>query len=115
MKGFGGIGDMGKLMKQAQEMKRKMEEAQEILEKETVTGSAGGGMVKATVNGKLRVVHLEIDPEVVNPEDVDMLRDLIVAAVNDGQTRAQEMAMDKTREMMGPAAGMFGNLPGFGA
>jgi len=112
MKGFGGIGDMGKLMKQAQEMKKRMEEVQEKLENEVVVGTAGGGMVKATVNGKLQLVRIEIEREVVDPEDVAMLQDLVTAAVSDGQARAQEMAMEKTREMMGPFAGMLGGMPG---
>jgi len=112
MKGFGGIGDLGKLMKQAQEMKKKIDEIQESLEREVVVGSAGGGMVKAHVNGKLRVVAIEIEKEVVDPSDVPMLQDLIVAAVTDGQNRAQELAAEKTREAMGPLAGGM-NLPGF--
>jgi DNA-binding YbaB/EbfC family protein len=111
MKGFGGIGDLGKIVKQAQEMKQKMEEIQKNLEQEIVVGSAGGGMVKARVNGKLRLISVEIEKEVVNPEDIGMLQDLVVAAVNDGQNRAQEMAMEKAQEAMGPLAGGL-NIPG---
>lgn len=111
MKGFGGIGDLGKIVKQAQEMKEKMEEVQRNLEQEVVVGSAGGGMVKARVNGKLRLVGLEIEKEVVNPDDITMLQDLVVAAVNEAQNRAQEMSMEKARDALGPLAGGF-NLPG---
>lgn len=111
MKGFGGIGDLGKLVKQAQEMKKKVEELQQRLENEVVVGSAGGGMVKARVNGKLRLVGIEIEKEVVNPDDIAMLQDLVVAAVSDGQNRAQEMAAEKTREALGPLAGTM-DIPG---
>lgn len=71
--------------------KEKMEKIQEELEQKTVEASSGGGMVTVVVNGMFEVVDLTIDPQVVNPDDVDMLEDLIIAAVNDGLKRAQEL------------------------
>jgi DNA-binding YbaB/EbfC family protein len=83
--------DMGKMLKQLQEAQSKMMKTQEELAARTVEGSSGGGMVKVTVNGRNELVALKIDPTVVDPGDVEMLEDLVTAAVNDAQTRAQEM------------------------
>jgi DNA-binding YbaB/EbfC family protein len=103
---------MQQLMKQAQKMQQQMMEAQEQLASTEVEGSAGGGMVKATVTGTGELVSLTIDPSVVDPEDVETLTDLVVAAVRDANRAAQEMAAEK----MGPVTGGLGGmgLPGLG-
>jgi len=99
MKGFGG--NMGGMMKQAQEFQKKMAQVQEDLRTRVVEGAAGGGMVKAQVNGKLELVAIKIDPEVVNPEDTDMLQDLIIAAVAQGTKKAQELAEQEMAKVTG--------------
>ncbi len=100
-KGFGDI------MKQVQKMQAKMEEVQAELAQERVEGTAGGGMVKVIANGKQEIVEVKIEPEVVDPEDVEMLEDLIVAAVNQAQQNAQEMASEKMASVTGGL-----NIPG---
>ncbi len=102
--GKGGLGDM---MKQFQKMQARMEEIQAELEKTEVEGSSGGGMVKVTANGKQDILSITIDKEVVNPDDVEMLQDLIVAAVNQARQKAAELQTEKMSELTG---GM--NLPG---
>jgi hypothetical protein len=82
----------GKMMKQAQELQRKMAQIQEDLRTRVVEGSAGGGMVTAQVNGKLELVALKIEPEVVDPDDVEMLQDIVIAAVTQATQKAQELA-----------------------
>ena len=86
-----------------------MAEVQEMLEQKTVTAESGGGMVKITANGKHQVVKIEIDPEVVNPEDVDMLEDLVQAATNKALEDAGKMAQE---EMARVTSGMLPNIPG---
>lgn len=99
-----------KMLKQLQDMQRKMAEAQEKLEAETVEASAGGGMVTAVVSGALELREIRISPEAVDPEDVEMLQDLVVAAVNEAVRGAQELAQ---RTMGGVTAGMqLPNIPG---
>lgn len=100
-KGFGDI------MKQVQKMQAKMEEVQAELEQERVEGTAGGGMVKVIANGKQEIVEVKIEREVVDPDDVEMLEDLIVAAVNQAQQNAQEMASEKMASVTGGL-----NIPG---
>lgn len=95
------------MLKQVQKMQRKMEEVQQQVALETVTATAGGGMVTATVTGDLRVTEIVIDPEAVDPDDVDMLQDMIVAAVNQGINDAQEMA---SKRMSAVTGGL--NIPG---
>ena len=90
-----------KMIRQAQQLQRQIAKLQEELESATVESSAGGGMVKAVVSGKLRVESLEIDPQVVSDEDVDMLQDLVAAAVNEGLEKAQEMASDRMSALTG--------------
>jgi len=99
--------NFGKLMKQAQQMQAKMLEMQEELEKRTVEASSGGGMVTAVVNGKFELESLKIERDVVSPDDVEMLQDLVIAAVNEGIRKAQEM----TREEMAKVTGGM-NIPG---
>jgi DNA-binding YbaB/EbfC family protein len=98
---------MGNMMKQAQKLQSKMLKLQEELAERTVETTAGGGMVKVVANGRQQIVGLTIDKEVVDPDDVEMLQDLILAAVNDALTRAQEMVAGE----MGKLTGGF-NLPG---
>lgn len=88
MKGFG----MGDLMKQAQAMQKKMARVQEELKQMVAEGAAGGGMVRAHVNGQREVLSIKIDPEVMQSEDAEMVEDMIVAAVNQGLKKAAEMA-----------------------
>jgi hypothetical protein len=97
------------MLKQVQKMQEKMQEVQQELENKFVTEEAGGGMVTITVNGKLQVTKIQIEKEVVNPEDIEMLEDLIVAAVNKGIESAQKMAQD---EMQKVTSGIIPNIPG---
>jgi DNA-binding YbaB/EbfC family protein len=99
--------NFGNIMKQAKKIQEKMAQMQAELETKTVEASAGGGMVAVVVNGKFEVLSLKIDKEVVNQDDVDMLQDLIVAAVNEGVRKAQEM----TAAEMSKITGGF-NIPG---
>ena len=98
---------MGNMMKQAQKLQAKMIKLQDELAERTVTASAGGGMIEVTANGRQQVTAIVIDPEVVDPDDVDMLQDLVMAAVNDALNKSQEMV---SQEMGKLAPGM--NLPG---
>jgi len=93
--------DIGKIMKQAQQLQEKMARLQEELAAKTVEASAGGGMVVAAVNGKFELVALRIEKDAVNPEDVEMLQDLVVAAVNEGIRRAQEMVSGEMSKLTG--------------
>jgi len=91
----------GNLMKQAQKMQQQMMKMQEELAGKTVEASAGGGMVRVTANGKQEIVSILIEPEVVNPEDVEMLQDLITAAVNEALKRSQEMVSSEMSKITG--------------
>ncbi|MEM7439236.1 MAG: YbaB/EbfC family nucleoid-associated protein [Pseudomonadota bacterium] len=109
LKGLGGLGDMAKIMKQAQEMQSKMADAQAKLDDITVEGEAGAGMVKATVSAKGDLRGLAIDPSLFNPDDREVVEDLIVAAVKDGQSKAAERSqeeMGKITEGLGLPEGM---------
>jgi hypothetical protein len=86
---------MGQLVKQAQAFQAKLAKLQEELGERTVEASSGGGMVTVVVNGRQEMVSIRIEREVVSPEDVDMLQDLILAAVNDGMRRAKEMVNEE--------------------
>lgn len=99
--------NMGNLMKQAQKLQNKMLKMQEELADKTVEASAGGGMVTAVANGRQQVLEIRIEPEVVDPEDVEMLQDLVLAAVNDALAKAQEMVSGEMSKLTG---GM--NIPG---
>ena len=92
MKGLGQLGDMAKLMKQAQEVQGKMADAQARLETLEVTGEAGAGLVTVTATAKGRVKGLSIDPQLFNPDEREVVEDLIVAAIQDAQARAEELA-----------------------
>ncbi|HET6460999.1 MAG TPA: YbaB/EbfC family nucleoid-associated protein [Syntrophales bacterium] len=99
--------NFGNIMKQAKKMQERIASIQAELASKTVEATAGGGMVNVVVNGKFEILSIRIDKEVVNPEDVDMLQDLIVAAVNEGIRKAQELA---TVEMSKITGGF--NIPG---
>ncbi|MCX7841660.1 MAG: YbaB/EbfC family nucleoid-associated protein [Clostridia bacterium] len=104
--GFGG--NMGNLMKQAQKMQRDMEKLQEELNQKTVEATSGGGAITVVVSGKKEVKEINIKPEVVDPDDVEMLQDLILAAVNEAMRKADEMANSE----MSRITGGMGGLPG---
>jgi len=95
------VQNFGNIMKQAKKMQERMMQLQEELAARTVEATAGGGMVMVTVNGKFEVLALKIDREVVNAEDVDMLQDLVMAAVNEGVRKAQEMAAAEMGKVTG--------------
>ena len=99
--------NIGNIMKQAKKLQERMTSLQNELALRTVEASAGGGMVSVLVNGKHELVSLKIEKEVVNPEDVDMLQDLIMAAVNEGMRKAQEMAAAEMAKLTGGI-----NIPG---
>ncbi len=90
-----GIPNIGNIMKQAQKMQSQMAKLQEELGDRTVEASAGGGMITVVVNGQQQILSINIEPEVVDPGDVEMLQDLILAAVNDGLTKAKNMATEE--------------------
>lgn len=98
---------LGNIMKQAQMMQKKMAELQAELEQRQVEATAGGGMVTAVVTGKQQLVSLSIEPAAVDPEDVEMLQDLIVAAVNEAVRKSQDMVQEEMSKVTG---GM--NIPG---
>jgi DNA-binding YbaB/EbfC family protein len=98
---------MGNMMKQAQKLQSKMLKLQEELAEKTVEATAGGGMVKAVANGRQQVLSIRIEEEVVDPHDVEMLQDLILAAVNEALTKSQEMVSEEMAKLTG---GM--NIPG---
>ncbi len=93
-----GLGDIGKLMKQAQEMQTKMQDAQASLEELTVIGASGGGLVTITLNGKGAMQGLEIDPSLFAEDEKEILEDLIVAAHNEARVRMEEAAAEKMKE-----------------
>jgi nucleoid-associated protein EbfC len=101
------LGNMANLMKQAQAMQAQMAKLQEEAATKTVTGTAGGGMVSVTANGGMEIVSVVINPEAVKSGDVDMLQDLVLAAVNDALKKARQMMADEMKSVTG---GM--NIPG---
>ena len=92
---------MNNLMKQAQKMQKQMMEIQEELANRTVEASVGGGMVTVVANGQQDILSIRIDPEVVDPTDVEMLQDLILAAVNEAHRRAQELMNEEMSKLTG--------------
>lgn len=103
------LNDITSLFKQAQQMQEKLAEIQNELENEIVTASSGGGMVTVTANARQELIDISIDPEVVNANDIEMLSDLIVAAVNQVLANAREIASDKMSQLSG---GVVNRLPG---
>ena len=93
--------NMTNLMKQAQKMQKRMMEVQEEMTNRTVEASVGGGMVTATANGSGEIVSIKLSPEVVDPDDIEMLEDLIVAAVSEAHHKAQELMGDEMGQLTG--------------
>ncbi len=107
MKGLGNLANMGQMLKQAQGMQKRINELQSELEGKTTTGSAGGGLVEVTMNGHFQVTKVKIDPEVVKPDDIGLLEDLVLVACNEAQARAQEYVKNRMSEITGGV-----NIPG---
>lgn len=108
-KGLGGLGDMAKMMKAAQEMQGKMAKLQQDLEATIVEGESGAGLVKATATAKGTLTGLDIDPSIFNAEEKEVVEDLILAAIKDAQEKAMEKTREETRKLseeMGLPAGM---------
>ena len=106
-------GNMNNLMKQAQKMQRQMEEASKEIEEKEITAAAGGGVVEVTVSGKKEVTKIKIDPEAVDPDDVEMLEDLIMAATNEALRQMDEYSQQSMSKITGGIGGMggLGGLP----
>jgi len=104
--GFGG-GNMQQMMRQVQKMQEQLQEATEKLDEAEYEASAGGGMVSVKVNGKRELMSITIDPQVVDPDDIDMLQDLVLAAVNEALRKGEE-ARETTMNKMAPGMGMGG-------
>lgn len=114
--GYGGMGmpgNMNNLMKQAQRMQRQLEENQKSLEEKEFTATAGGGAVEVKVNGKREILAVTLSPEVVDPDDVEMLQDLIVAAVNEAIRKVDEETASNMAKLTGGMGGL-GGLGGLG-
>ncbi|MGI5851546.1 MAG: YbaB/EbfC family nucleoid-associated protein [Clostridiales bacterium] len=107
--GFPGMGNMNNLMKQAKKMQEQMMKMQEELEEKTVEASAGGGVVTVIANGKKEIIEITIDPAVVDPDDIEMLQDLIMAAANEALRKAEEMVQSEMSKITGGMGipGMF--------
>ncbi len=110
--GFGGgmPGNMNNLMKQAQKMQKQMEEQQKALEEKEFTATAGGGAVEVTMTGKKVITKIKLSEEVVDPDDIEMLEDLIMVAVNDVISKVEE----ESQSSMSKLTGGFGGMGGFG-
>jgi DNA-binding YbaB/EbfC family protein len=98
---------LGGMLKQAQKIQAQLAKVQDEMAQKTIEASSGGGMVSVVVNGKQEVISIRIEPEVVNPEDIDMLQDLVLAAVNEGIRKAQEMVSEEMKKLTGGL-----NIPG---
>lgn len=99
--GFGGMGNMQKMMKQVQKMQSDMAKLQEELANKLVEATAGGGAVKIVMNGKQQVQQLEIDPEILNPDDVEMIQDILIAAFNEALRKSQDMVSGDMNKITG--------------
>ena len=111
-KGFNPMGgmNMNSLMKQAQKMQKQMAEMQEDLAKKSLEVSSGGGAIKVTINGEKQITSLEISPDAVDPDDIEMLQDLVMTAVNEGMRQMEEMASSQMAKLtggMGLPPGLF--------
>lgn len=109
MRNFGGMPNMQQLMKQAQKMQRQMEQAQQELETKELTATAGGGMVEVVITGKKEIKSIKIDPEAVDPDDVETLEDLVLVAVNEAIRQADELTQKEMGKFTGglPTGGLF--------
>ena len=105
--GFGGLGDIAKLMKEAQKMQDNMETAREELQSARVEATSGGGAVKAIVDGEGKLVSITLSKDAVDPDDVEMLQDLIMTAIKDAESKAEDLQRERMQSVTG---GM--NLPG---
>jgi DNA-binding YbaB/EbfC family protein len=103
-----GMGGMGDILKQAQKMQQRLLEVQQELKQRVVEGSAGGGMVRVAVNGEQQVLSVKVDPQAVSPEDVELLEDMVLAAVNQALEKARQMAQEEMAKVTGGL-----QLPGF--
>ncbi|NMA62608.1 MAG: YbaB/EbfC family nucleoid-associated protein [Syntrophomonadaceae bacterium] len=99
--GFGGMGNLSKMMKQAQKMQQEMARMQEELKDKEVEASAGGGAVTVKVTGKQELISIAISPEVVDADDIEMLQDLVLAAVNEGLNQSRELAKQEMLKITG--------------
>ena len=104
-------GNMNNIMKQAQKMQKQMEEATKELQEKEVTSRAGGGVVEVTVSGNREVTKVKIDPEAVDPDDVEMLEDLIMAATNEALRQIEEISAQSMSKITGGLGGMGGGFP----
>ena len=102
-------GNMNNIMKQAQKMQKQMEEAQAQLEESSYTATSGGGAVEVTISGKKEITSIKFDPEVVDPDDIEMLEDLIVAATNEALRKVDEESSSAMSKLTG---GLGGGIPG---
>ena len=102
--------NMGNLLKQAQQLQTRMAKLQEELEEKTVEASSGGGMVTVVVNGRQEILSINIEPEVIDPDDQEMLQDLILAAINDGLAKAKNMVSEEMGKLTGGLN--LPNIPG---
>ena len=100
-------GNMNNLMKQAQRMQRQMEEQQKELEEKEFTATAGGGAVEVTISGKKEITKVKLDPEVVDPDDIEMLEDLIMAATNEAIRQVEEYSQESMSKIAGGLGGGF--------
>ncbi len=110
----GGAKDMQKQLKQLQAMQAEMEQKQTELEQKEITTTAGGGAVEVTISGKKQITKLNIDKDVVDPDDVEMLQDLVMAAVNEAIRQIEELEESEMNSITGNLGGMGGGLGGFG-
>lgn len=104
-------GNMNNIMKQAQKMQKQMEETTKELEEKEITAAAGGGAVEVTVSGKKEIVKVKLAEEVVDPEDIEMLEDLIMAAANEALRQMEEYSSQSMSKITGGLGGMGGGLP----
>lgn len=111
MHGMGMPGNMGNLMKQAQKMQRQMEEATKELEEKEITAAAGGGAVEVTVSGKKEVTKVKLSEEVVDPDDIEMLEDLIMAATNEALRQIEAASQESMSKITGGLGSLGGGLP----
>ncbi len=98
---FGGLGNMGGLMKQVKKMQDDMQKAQAEMDEARIEATSGGGMVKAVVTGKGELVEIKIDPQVVDPDDVEMIEDLVTSAVREAQENATKYQAERMQEITG--------------